>query len=107
MSWEQFQKATNMTDAIAALSVLSHIDCAEREQAIDGFYEQWQSDVLVLDKWFVIQAGAQLPDTLDRVKALLDHPAFSIRNPNKVRALIGAFCGANPWRFHDPFRGRI
>ncbi|GBC63440.1 aminopeptidase N [Desulfonema ishimotonii] len=97
----QFQKADNMTDEIAALSVLSHMDCEEREPAIARFYERWQSDVLVLDKWFALQAAARLPGTLDKVKALLEHPDFSIKNPNKVRALIGAFCGMNPWRFHD------
>ena len=101
-AWDQFDGATNMTDSMAALSVLTHIDRPERDQALERFYERWKDDTLVLDKWFSLQAAAQLPNTLDRVRELLDHPAFSIKNPNKVRALIGAFCGANPWRFHQP-----
>jgi aminopeptidase N len=101
LAWEQFDGATNMTDSMAALSVLANIDCPEREKALEQFYERWKGDTLVLDKWFTLQATAQLPDTLDRVVELLDHPAFSIKNPNKVRALIGAFCGGNPWRFHQ------
>ena len=100
--FRQFKEAENMTDTLAALSILSHIDCDQRTRAIEEFHDKWQSDVVVLDKWFSIQAGSQLSGILDRVKALLDHPAFSIKNPNKVRALIGAFCSLNPWRFHQP-----
>ena len=98
----QFETARNMTDEMAALGILSHIPCEERVQAIERFYERWRKDVLVLDKWFTIQAGAQLPDTPETVRRLLSHPDFSIRNPNKVRALIGAFCSLNPWCFHSP-----
>jgi aminopeptidase N len=100
--YRQFDAAENMTDTMAALAILSHIPCDERVKALDRFYERWQSDILVLDKWFTIQAGAQLPDTPATVRRLLEHPAFSIRNPNKVRALIGAFCSLNPWCFHSP-----
>ncbi len=96
----QFQGAHNMTDVIAALAALSHCACAEREQALQQFARRWGSDPLVMDKWFSIQATCKLPDTLDRVEALLAHPAFSMRNPNKVRSLIGAFCAGNPARFH-------
>jgi len=99
---DQYEKAANMTDTVAALTVLSHLECPERETALDRFYRAWSADTLVLDKWFSIQAGAQRPDTLDRVVALTAHPAFSIQNPNKVRALIGAFCGTNPAGFHEP-----
>jgi len=97
---EEAQSAKNMTDAIAALSTISHFDRPEKVKAFEYFYRRWQSDTLVLDKWFSLQATAQLPDTLDRVKELMKHPAFSIKNPNKVRSLVGAFCGANPWCFH-------
>ncbi len=100
--YRQFMEAQNMTDTLAALSVLSHIDCDQRTAAIEEFHERWQSDLVVMDKWFSIQAGSHLSGILDRVKTLLDHPAFSIKNPNKVRALIGAFCSLNPWRFHQP-----
>ncbi|MEW8380730.1 MAG: aminopeptidase N C-terminal domain-containing protein, partial [Candidatus Thiodiazotropha taylori] len=61
---------------------------------------KWQQDPLVMDKWFAVQAGSNLPGTLASVKALMEHPAFSIRNPNKVRSLIGAFCSTNLFAFH-------
>ena len=100
LSLQQFQDNHNMTDAIASLSLLANYDCPEREAALKAFYEKWRDDPLVLDKWFSIQALSKLPDTLIRVKALRENPAFSIKNPNKVRSLIGAFCSANPARFH-------
>lgn len=100
-AFRQFQNATNMTDQLAALSVLSHQDCAERIDALDAFYHQWKEDPLVLDKWFALQAASQLPGTLDHVWHLLKHPAFSMKNPNKVRALIGSFSRMNPWHFHQ------
>jgi aminopeptidase N len=71
-----------------------------REQVIGDFYRQWSKDDLVLDKWFAIQATCELPETLTHLKTLLNHSAFNIKNPNKVRALIGAFCMANPRNFH-------
>jgi len=96
----QFETADNMTDSMAALACLVDLDCPEREAALRDFYERWQKDALVLDKWLSLQAMSSLPGTLSNVKALLDHPVFSIRNPNKVRALIGAFCAGNQLRFH-------
>ncbi len=98
----QFRQSDNMTDSIAALRVLSNVDCEEREIALADFYRHWQGDVLVLDKWFTIQAVSHLPSTLATIESLLGHPAFDIRNPNKVRALIGVFCHGNPVRFHAP-----
>lgn len=98
---QQFMAAQTMTDQIASFSLLAN--CANqgvREQAIEDFYKQWAKDDLVLDKWFSIQAASELPDTLTHVKTLLKHTAFSIKNPNKVRALISAFCMANPRNFH-------
>ena len=98
---EQFEKADNMTDSIAALGCLIHIDCPEREIALSEFYERWRNDSLVLDKWLSLQAMSSLAGTLANVKKLLEHPVFSIRNPNKVRALIGSFCAGNQFRFHS------
>ena len=98
---EQFEKADNMTDSIAALGCLIHIDCPEREIALSEFYERWRNDSLVLDKWLSLQAMSSLAGTLANVKKLLEHPVFSIRNPNKVRALIGGFCASNQFRFHS------
>jgi aminopeptidase N len=93
-------QADNMTDAMAALSSLANADCPERSYALNWFYERWQHEPLVLDKWFAVQASSRLPGTLAEVRALLAHPAFDLRNPNKVRALIGAFCQGNHVRFH-------
>ena len=97
---EQYRDAGNMTDVMAALVNLANTDCPERGDALGGFYEQWKGDPLVMDKWLSIQALSRLPDTLATVKKLIDHPAFSLKNPNKVRSLIGAFA-ANMVRFHD------
>jgi aminopeptidase N len=96
----QFRQANNMTDALAALAVLNQIDCPQRQQALDEFEQRWQHDPLVMDKWFALQATSALPHTLERVKALTQHKLFDIRNPNKVRALIGSFAMRNPLHFH-------
>ena len=96
----QYRQANNMTDALAALAVLNQIDCHQRQQALDEFEQRWQQDPLVMDKWFALQATSALPNTLERVKALTQHKLFDIRNPNKVRALIGSFAMRNPLHFH-------
>ncbi len=96
----QLENADNMTDQLAALHMLANSDTPERGDALSLFEERWRDDPLVLDKWFTAQASAHLPDTLQRVRALLEHPGFDVRNPNRVRALIGAFCQANQVRFH-------
>jgi aminopeptidase N len=96
----QFREAGNMTDTLGALQPLAHSDNPHRQEVLEEFYRRWQQNPLVLDKWFALQATAPLPDTLEKVQALLRHPAFSIRNPNRVRALIGSFCAANPLGFH-------
>ncbi|MCG8429105.1 MAG: DUF3458 domain-containing protein, partial [Chromatiales bacterium] len=97
----QYRQATNMTDMLAALSLVADTDSPAADELLEDFYQRWQSDPLVVDKWFTVQAIAKRADTLERVKGLLEHPAFSITNPNKVRALIGAFCAGNVVRFHD------
>jgi aminopeptidase N len=96
----QFAQVKNMTDSIASLCCLANTVGPEGQQALDAFYARWQDDPLVVDKWFGLQATSRLPDTLERVTALTAHLAFNIKNPNKVRALIGNFCNANPARFH-------
>ena len=97
----QFRSSRNMTDVMAALHAISNIDCAERHELLGEFYDKWQNDPLVLNKWFGLQATSRLPQTLADVKALARHPAFTLRNPNRVRALIGSFSTGNPARFHD------
>jgi aminopeptidase N len=97
---EQFRGATNMTDRLAGLAVLTTIPGDVRETAIDEFAQRYRDDPLVLDKWLSLQAVIPEPDTLDRVRGLMDHPIFSLTNPNRVRALIGSFALANPTQFH-------
>ena len=102
--FRQFEEATNMTDQMAALRCLVNSDS---KLAIDlanaslkAFYDKWKGEPLVVDQWFMVQASCQREGTLSRVKELLQHEAFEIRNPNKVLSLIRAFCGQNYIGFH-------
>ena len=97
---EQYRAADNMTDRMAALAALSLHDVPERAAALADFYRRYQGDPLVIDKWFALQAMIPEPATLERVQALIEHPAFSLANPNRVRSLIGAFAQANQTQFH-------
>jgi aminopeptidase N len=99
LAYEQFRTAGNMTDAMAALTALANSECPERQPALDAFHARWQSEPLVVDKWLAVQATSRLPGTLARVHELLSHPAFDIKVPNKVYALIRAFA-SNHVRFH-------
>ena len=99
-AYRQFQSANNMTDKEVALACLAQNDSSVRTQALDEFYKAWKSDPLVLDKWFRIQASSSLETTIDVVRNLLKHPDFTIKNPNRVRSLIGAFAVGNQVRFH-------
>ncbi len=98
---ERALTADNMTDVQAAVSILADLECPEREEVLEAFHHRWRADPLVLDKWFTIQASSRLPSTPERVFALARHPDFTLRNPNRVRALIGAF-SQNQVRFHAP-----
>jgi len=95
----QYDGADNMTDRMAALATLALHAGPERERALTDFYARYAADALVIDKWFSLQAMIPQSDTLDKVRALTAHPAFSFANPNRVRALIGAFA-ANPTQFN-------
>lgn len=97
---KQFQEADNMTDVMAALHALNHIDCSERSFALESFYKKWQGEDLVIDKWYAIQAMSSLPNTLATVKQLMQHPSFTIQNPNRARSLIASFCATNHVHFH-------
>jgi|RhiMetdeSRZDD1v2_1073273.scaffolds.fasta_scaffold01498_13 aminopeptidase N len=99
LAYEQFRTAGNMTDSMAALTALANSECPERQPALDAFHARWQSEPLVVDKWLAVQATSRLPGTLARVNQLLSHPAFDIKVPNKVYALIRAFA-SNHVRFH-------
>lgn len=96
----QYDGAHNMTERQGALGVLVNRECAERAQALDDFYARYSGDALVLDKWFQAQALAFHPNTVEIVGALGRHADFTLHNPNRVRALYGAF-GANQWAFHS------
>ena len=98
----QYLNATNMTDRIAALTTLSLHDVPQRTDAIEDFYRRYAGDALIIDKWFALQASIPEPTTLDRVRGLTAHPAFSPGNPNRVRALIGAFAQGNMTQFNRP-----
>jgi len=100
----QYSNSDNMTDVSAALRALvnSTSPLAEeiREQALAEFFQRWQDEPLVIEQWFAMQCAASNPDSLPRVKALMSQEPFSIKNPNKVRAVIGAFCNQNLVGFH-------
>ena len=100
LAFLEFRRAENMTDAMAALVCLANSAGAERERALSMFYEKWKGEALVVDKWFRVQATSWLPGTLDRVKELMGHEAFDLRNPNRARALLHAFAMDNPLHFH-------
>ena len=96
----QFDAADNMTDRQGALTVLVSLDAPEREDALQAFYERFWDDALVVDKWFALQAGAQRADTVEQVEQLAGHPAFTLTNPNRLRALASYFA-MNHWAFND------
>ena len=102
---DQYYNANNMTDRIAVLSVLSHSAGDIRDELFTHFEDQWLDNPLVMDKWFALQALSSADDTFDRVNDLLNHQAFSIKNPNKVRSLIGAFCQNHRQFHHHSGRG--
>jgi len=96
----QFTTAGNMTDQMSALSVIVNNTHPEKSACLASFYAQWQKEALVIDKWFALQASSPAPDTFATVQALMQHPAFDLKNPNRVRSVIGAFSQANPLHFH-------
>ncbi len=97
----QFYEADNMTDQMAAFKSLVHHQAASSDKVLEEFYQQWQSDNLVMDKWFSVQATIPHVSSIARVKKLFEHADFDIKNPNRVRSLLGVFCAANPLCFHE------
>jgi aminopeptidase N len=97
----QYQTADNMTDAQAALAALNDWDCPQRSEALADFRQRWRDQPLVLDKWLALQAGARLADRVAAVTTLLEAPEFDLRNPNRVRALLGTFAHHNLRGFHQ------
>ena len=98
---EQYAEADNMTDQSAALSIVAHSRFKQTaHKLLERFYDQWQDEALVVNQWFAIQATNPEPGTLADVEALMQHPAFDMKNPNKLRSLLGGFCGQNAINFH-------
>jgi aminopeptidase N len=96
---KQYDQAGNMTDRVAALGALIHAQADSAADALERFYDEFGNEALVIDKWFTMQAGAPATDVA-KVRALMGHPAFSMKNPNRARSLIFAFCNGNPSQFH-------
>uniref|UniRef100_A0A0D9XAY8 Protein DETOXIFICATION n=1 Tax=Leersia perrieri TaxID=77586 RepID=A0A0D9XAY8_9ORYZ len=99
LALNEYKSATNMTEQFAALAALSQNPGPVRDDSLLDFYNKWQDDYLVVSKWFSLQATSDIPGNVANVQKLLDHPAFDMRNPNKVYSLIGGFCGS-PVNFH-------
>ena len=101
LALSQFEAANNMTDQQAAFTNLVHRGSDHADQVVASFYDRWQHDQLVIDKWFMIQSTAPHQATYARVRELLDHDDFHITNPNRVRSCLGAYCAGNPVAFHN------
>lgn len=96
-----YESADNLTDRLAALRWITHYEQPEtRESVLADFYTRWQHEALVVNQWLTVQATRPETDCIESVRALMTHPSFDWRNPNKLRALIGAFAGGNPIAFH-------
>ena len=101
LAQRQFDEAGNMTDRVAALAALVHARAAGAAEALQRFYDEFQNEALVVDKWFAMQAMA--PTTgVNAVRELMTHKAFTLRNPNRARSLVSTFCAGNPVGFHAP-----
>ena len=107
-AYQRVKDAASMTDRMGALEALTSSHAALAEAALEHFHGRFSHDPLVIDKWFTLQAttpeplGAHAGRVFARVRSLLQHPDFTLRNPNRARSLIGAFCHANPAAFHRP-----
>ncbi|XP_040961961.1 puromycin-sensitive aminopeptidase isoform X1 [Gossypium hirsutum] len=99
LALHEYKTATNMTDQFAALSAISQKPGKTHDDVLADFYTKWQHNYLVVNKWFALQAMSNIPGNVENVRKLLNHPAFDLRNPNKVYSLIGGFCGS-PVNFH-------
>ena len=97
---QHYEASNNLTDRLGALEAINGVESKDRDRLLAAFYDRYQRDHLVIDKWFRLQAIAPLSSTLAQVKDLLKHSAFDIKNPNKVRSLVGSFASLNPLCFH-------
>ncbi|CAL1401003.1 unnamed protein product [Linum trigynum] len=99
LALNEYKSATNMTDQFAALEGIAQNPGKTREEVLADFYNKWQDNFLVVNKWFALQARADIPGNVENMRNLLNHPTFDLSNPNKVYALIGGFVGS-PVNFH-------
>ncbi len=98
--YEHYRNGDNMTEVATALELLAQTNTPERQQAFEDFYDKWKDDHVVIDKWFAFQAMSPCDDTLDLITELMKNPLFSLKNPHKARALIGAFAMSNSVQFN-------
>src|SRR5208337_1587326 len=96
----QLEQADNFTDRWACLNALANSEYSNKNQILEDYYQKWQDQPNLINNWLTLNATIKLPGTLQRVEKLILHPAFNIKNPNKVRALINAFCENNLINFH-------
>ncbi len=101
LAQDQFENAGNMTDRVAALSAMIHARVPTVDAALQRFYDEFEDEALVIDKWFAMQASSATSDVA-AVRELMRHPAFNLRNPNRARSLVSSFCANNPVQFHAP-----
>ncbi|XP_015896102.3 puromycin-sensitive aminopeptidase [Ziziphus jujuba] len=94
LALHEYRASTNMTEQFAALAAIAQNPGKTRDDVLADFYNKWQHDFLVVNKWFALQAMSDIPGNIENVRKLLNHPAFDLRNPNKVYSLIGGFCGS-------------
>ena len=98
---KQFENNDNMTDSMAALaSLVNSVHKLEAESALAAFYKKWQAEPLVVNQWLAVQAGSAQYGSIENIRQLLSHEAFDIKNPNKVRSVIGTFAGQSLVNFH-------
>ena len=101
LAQDQFENAGNMTDRVAALGAMIHARVPTVDAALQRFYDEFEDEALVIDKWFAMQASSATSDVA-AVRELMRHPAFNLRNPNRARSLVSSFCANNPVQFHAP-----
>ncbi|CAI8599952.1 unnamed protein product [Vicia faba] len=99
LALQEYKTATNMTEQFTALASIAQNPVKIRDDVLADFYDKWQNDYLVVNKWFALQAVSDIPGNVENVQKLLSHPTFDLHNPNKVYSLIGGFCGL-PVNFH-------
>jgi aminopeptidase N len=97
---QQFKSANNMTDQMSALTAIVNSSNPAKQESLQSFYQQWQEEALVIDKWFALQASSSAIDTFYTIQGLMEHPAFELTNPNRARSLIGVFSQMNQLHFH-------